>query len=526
MLKVGLYYTGYLGFHWELNLLLAVVLVWPMQNPNGKRLRQVLAWPVGISLLYYDSYLPTIKRVLSQAQALSNFSAEYMVELAQRLINPMAFVGFLVIVGVYTALNRRIRFSTFALGAILSVPAVTAYQADNGAGVSSALVEAAPTPAPTASGISTAPVAPIVSFNPDNQLHAFYAEESRRKLWFSTGGATPPPFDIIVLHVCSLSWDDMDFVGVKNHPFFKRFDAVFTKFNSGASYSGPASLRVLHGTCGQKQHKALYKQVDPQCYVFPNLEKVGYQTAAVLNHDGVYEDFAKSLEEKSGLQGKIEKNLLATVPVHMHSFDGTPIYNDKALLSQWWQKRQQRGPEPVAMYYNTVSLHDGNKVPGVSSRSSLDTYKPRLEKLLTDFDKFLTELESTGRPVVVMLMPEHGAALRGDKIQISGMREIPSPRITLVPAAIKIIGGSASQGDKNTMIIDQPTSYFGLYSLLNQLLQKSPYDPSSPSLAEHIKTLETTLFVSENEDVIVMPNAAKNGYLLKSGNDPWVPYAY
>lgn len=376
--------------------------------------------------------------------------------------------------------------------------------------------------------ILSAILSPPALANPDSQLDNFYAKESQRKFWFSIGGENiSSPFDIILLHVCSLSWDDMDFVGVKNHPFLKRFDAVFTKFNSTVTYSGPASLRVLYGTCGQMRHGDLYNPPAPECYVFPNLEKIGYQTTAVLNHDGVYGNFSKSLEERSGLPGKIENNLLATAPIHMTSFDGTSIYDDEALLSQWWQQRQKRGTQPVAMYYNTISLHNGNKVPGLDSHSSLDTYKPRLEKLFSDFEKFFTELENTGRPVVVILVPEHGAALRGDKIQASGLRDIPSPHITLVPAALKIIGGpshATQRGNKTPLIIDKPMSYFGLYSLLNELLKKSPYDPSSPALAERIKTLETTPFVSANSGVVVIPNAAKNSYLLKSGTNPWVPY--
>lgn len=519
--KVGLYYTGYLGFHWQLNLILAIILVWPLQSHIGKRLRQILAWPASIALLYHDSYLPTPARILSQAKALSGFSTEYMLELLERLVNPIALLGFLVIILVYGILARRVRFSTLALGAILSVPAVAMIQVGAGSNTIATTTTTAPTVA--GAGIPITATAVPVPTDPESQLRAFYAAENRKKLIFSAG-STPPPFDIIVLHVCSLSWDDMDFVGLKDHPLLKRFDAVFTQFNSAASYSGPASLRILRGTCGQTRHKALYEGLDPQCYVFPNLEKAGYKTTAVLNHDGIYENFAKILEQQGGLPGKIEKNLQA--PVHMHSFDGTPIYNDKALLSQWWQQRQQRGPEPIAMYYNSVSLHDGNRVPGLSSRSSLDTYKPRLEKLLADFDQFLTELESTGRPVVVMLMPEHGAALRGDKIQISGMREIPGPRITLVPAAIKIIGGPPPQGDKSTLVIDQPMSYFGLYSLLNNLMQKSPYDPAAPSLAERLKTPETTPFVSENDDVIVVRDATAQGYVLKSGTSAWTPYAY
>lgn len=59
--------------------------------------------------------------------------------------------------------------------------------------------------------------------------------------------------------------------------------------------------------------------------------------------------------------------------------------------------------QPVALYYNTVSLHDGNRIEGVASRSSLDTYKPRLSKLLADFDQFLTGV-GTHRP------PRGGAA--------------------------------------------------------------------------------------------------------------------
>lgn len=516
LIKVGLYYTGYIGFNWKLNLLFAIILVWPLQNTVGRRVRQFLAWPAAISLIYYDSYLPTLARVMSQTKVLSNFSAEYILELLQRTINPIALIGLIVIFIAYNFLNRWLRLSTFSLSAILSVPAVAMFQI----GAATMPVDSPISESKTSSNVSSTASALA---DPDRQIQDFYSTESRKKLIFSAG-ASVPLFDIIVLHVCSLSWDDMDFVGLKEHPFLKRFDAVFTQFNSGASYSGPASLRVLHGTCGQPQHKALYEGIDPQCYVFPNLEKIGYKTSAVLNHDGTFENFAKILEQQGGLSKKIEKNNQA--PIQMHSFDGTPIYNDQAILSQWWQNRQKNGPEPVALYYNTISLHDGNRVPGMSSRSSLDTYKPRLEKLLADFDKFLTELESTGRPVVVMLVPEHGAALRGDKIQISGMREIPGPRITLVPAAIKIIGGPKSLDNQNTLLIDRPMSYFGLYSLLNNLMQKSPYDPGAPSLAERLKTPDTTQFVSENDDVIVMRDAATQGYVLKSGNSAWVPYAY
>ncbi|WP_427999630.1 cellulose biosynthesis protein BcsG [Acidovorax sp.] len=514
--KVGLTFTGYIGFNWWLNLLLWLALLPPIGHRLLRRTRAVLAWPAALALLYHDSYLPTPARVLSQLKALAGFSADYWLELATRLVNPAALVLAIAGLFLYAALARRVRFATFALAGILSVPLVAAIQEHK-----AQENEAGGTLASQGDGTQ-----PADASDPDALLQKFYASEGQKRLQFTSAAGGTPPFDIILLHVCSLSWDDMEFVGQRNHPLLQRFDVLFTNFNSAASYSGPASLRVLHGSCGQTPHKKLYEGIDPQCYVFPNLEKLGYQTAGLLNHDGLYEEFAHTLEQRGGLAGKLQRNQDA--PVHMQNFDGSPIYNDYALLSQWWKKRSaQSGGAPVAMYYNTISLHDGNRVPGMSSRSSLDTYKPRLVQLMADFDKFITELETAGRPVVVVLVPEHGASLRGDKIQISGMREIPGPRITLVPAAVKLVGmkKAADAPPAAPVVVNQPMSYLGLFTLLGDLLSDSPYAASARPLAERVKAPETTPFVSENADVIVMRNAAGK-YMMKSGNGEWIPYTY
>ena len=507
--KVALHYAGYIGFHWLPNLLLALALLPPLAPGRLRLARQVLAWPAAIALLYHDSYLPTIGRVLSQTHVLASFSLGYVAELFGRVFDWRIALGLVAVVAVYALLARRIRFATFALGGILSVPLAAALAPQ--AGVQ------APAGAAAATGVGTQAAAA----GPDAQLQAFYAREGQRRLSFSTGGATPA-FDIIVLHVCSLSWDDMEFVGLRDHPLLKRFDAVFTQFNSAASYSGPASLRLLRGNCGQAPHQAFYEGADPSCYVFPSLEQLGYRTSALLNHDGVFDNFAHMLETHGGLAGKIESPEGA--PIHMRSFDDSPIYGDQALLSRWWQRRQGQGAQPVALYYNTVSLHDGNRVPGVASRSSLETYKPRLAQLLADLDKFLTELESTGRPVVVMLMPEHGAALRGDKFQISGMREIPNPHITMVPAAMKIIGAPKAAATAGPVVVNQPVSYYGLYALLGDMLHSSPFGDGARPLAERLERLETTPFEAENADVVVMRDAATGQYRMRTGNGAWVAY--
>jgi len=517
--KVGLHYAGYLDLHWLPNLLLAAVVFWPVQTRLWKNLRLAAAVAAGIALLYYDSHFPPISRVLSQISALSGFSASYMLELVQRVVPLQALLVALVLLVLYSVLARRIRFATFALLAILSVPLAARLQQGPAKPV---LAQARDNAQP--GDMAAAPA------TPDALLSNFYASEHQRRLSFAAAGNTPP-FDIVLLHVCSLAWDDMEFEGLRDTPLLQRFDAVFTQFNSAASYSGPAQLRVLHGSCGQMPHKALYEGTDAACNVFPSLEQVGYHTSALLNHNGVFDGFAQSLQERGGFAGKMEKNQGA--PEAMQSFDGSPVYSDLALLSQWWKDRQSRGTEPVALYYNTITLHDGNRVPGIASRNSLQTYKPRLTQLLSDFDRFISLLEASGRPVLLMLVPEHGASLRGDKMQISGMREIPGPRVTLVPTAIKLIGmpRAASNGGEagpsspaSPLIVSKPTSYFDLFTLVNSLMQDSPYRPGAQPLAERITQLQGTRFVAENADVVVMRDE-QGQYLLKSGSDAWIPYA-
>ena len=136
--------------------------------------------------------------------------------------------------------------------------------------------------------------------------------------------------------------------------------------------------------------------------------------------------------------------------------------------------------------------------------------------------------------MVLVLVPEHGAALRGDKMQISGMREIPSPRITLVPTAVKLIGlqkppaaegAPAGTAPPAPLVVDQPMSYIGLFTLLGDWLADSPYAPQPlQTLAERVEKLLGTRFVAENADIVVMRNDADQ-YRLKSGNDPWIAYA-
>jgi hypothetical protein len=75
------------------------------------------------------------------------------------------------------------------------------------------------------------------------------------------------------------------------------------------------------------------------------------------------------------------------------------------------------------------------------------------------------------------------------------------------------------------LVVHQPMSYFGLFSFLNDLITDSPYEPAARTLAERLKAPETTPFVSENADVVVMRNTAGR-FVMKSGNSDWIPYNF
>jgi hypothetical protein len=87
----------------------------------------------------------------------------------------------------------------------------------------------------------------------------------------------------------------------------------------------------------------------------------------------------------------------------------------------------------------------------------------RAQKFFDELDNFFTELEKSGRKVMVVVVPEHGGALKGDKMQVSGLRDIPSPSITNVPTAVKFFGMKAPH-EGAPIIIDQPSSYLACRS--------------------------------------------------------------
>ncbi len=510
--KLFLYFGQYMDFHAWPNLAFAAILLIPIPEtyPHAKRLRkirQAVAIPVGIALFYYDTWLPPITRVFSQASMVGGFSLPYLAELAGRLVNPLVLAALALVFVVYFLLARKFRISSFILIAMLA----PLFSIGQGTPKPDAL-----TPQPNAA--VAIPSGPADTPTLNTQLASFYAEEDDRSVSFSAPPPQDAPFDIIVLQICSLSWDDLDFTRQRDNPLFGRFDILFTNFDSAASYSGPAAIRLLRGSCGQPRHKSLYDPAPMQCYTFNNLKDSGFEPQLAMNHDGHYGNFIGDVRDRGGLT--VPPFDIKGLPAYLQSFDGSPVHEDYAVLSKWWEARLKSPVPRVALFYNSISLHDGNYYAGRRS-NSMQIYPARQEQLLKDMDKFFSMLQASGRRAVVVFVAEHGASVRGDKMQIAGLREIPTPRITTVPVGIKLIGLPDNPAAK-PFLVTKPTSYLAVSQLLANFIAITPFGKNHLSMEDYTRDLPTTNFVSENEDVVVMRRG--NLYYIRTNGSEWVQY--
>ncbi len=506
LLKFALFWRGLIGFHALENLAFAAYLLAPLQSPRWRRVRAAAAFPLALMLLYRDSWLPPLARVVSQASLLANFSFVYLVELLGRFVNWQVIALLTVLWAAYRLLARHVRVGLFVVATLL---VLLAHSPE----------ESLPAMASAASTGADNPGLPK-SDSLDTVLREFYAQESRREIRFRHPAESAVPFDIIFIHICSLSWDDLRAVGLDSHPLWRRFDYLFTRFNSAASYSGPAAIRILRGTCGQTPHSGLYSQVADSCYLMSNLQQAGFEPNLLLNHDGHFYDFIGTVRAQGAAMNSVAPQALAGIPVTMHAFDNSPIYGDAEVLSRWLDGRRQNAEPRVAAYYNTVSLHDGNRLNGQTGPSS-DSYKQRLTTLLDDIDGFVRKIETSGRRAVVAVIPEHGAAFRGDNMQIAGLREIPTPAIAGVPVGIRVVGSGVKRNGE-AQVIKAPASYMAVSHLIARMLDKSPFDANGFVPEDYLADMPTTEFVAENEGVVMMRRG--DTYFLREDKEGWKPY--
>ncbi|ANI80780.1 cellulose biosynthesis protein BcsG [Kosakonia oryzae] len=529
LVKFGLLWAGYLNFHPLLNLVFMAFLLMPLPRVRLHRLRHWIALPIGFGLFWHDTWLPGPESILSQGSQVAGFSADYLLDLVTRFINWQMIGGVFVLLVAWLFLSQWIRVTVFVVAIMiwlnvltLTGPAFnlwpggqpTTTVTTTGGGAAATVATAGDTPVV---GDMPAQTAPPTSENLNAYLASFYASEEKRQSTFPAQlPADAQPFDLLVINICSLSWDDIEAAGLMSHPLWSHFDIVFKHFNSATAYSGPAAIRLLRASCGQSSHKNLYQQANNQCYLFDNLAKLGFTQQLMMDHNGEFGGFLKEIRDNGGVQVPLMDQ--SGLPPVLLSFDGSPIYDDTAVLNRWMESDSFKQGQRTATFYNLLPLHDGNHYPG--DRKTAD-YKLRAQKLFDELDAFFTQLEKSGRKVMVVLVPEHGAALKGDKMQVSGLRDIPSPSITNVPTAIKFFGMKAPhQGAP--IEINQPSSFLAVSELVTRVLDGKIFTEESVNWQQLTSNLPQTAPVSENANAIVLQYQNKP-YVRLNGGD-WVPY--
>lgn len=502
--KLFLFFIGYMGFSPWLNLGFAIFTVLPAHSRRSRFFKQVIALPAGIALLYHDSWFPPFRRVLAQTGELAQFSTAYLADLVSRLVNVWIVLAVLTLGLAHLLLSRRLRMSTFVflgLGVAALMPVMRQLNPHAGSALA---------------GGAKAKSAALTAPELNARLSAFFETEGARRVAFPASAAGQKPFDLIYLHICSVAHDDLNYVNLGDHPLLQSLELRLNNFSAAASYSGPAAIRLLRSGCGQVPHQALYLPADAECYLFNQLRHAGYTPQLLLNHDGRFGDFIGTLRAQQGMDNI--PLIPASGRVAMRNFDGSPIYDDYDALAGWWEQRQHVAG-PVALYYNSVSLHDGNPVDG-GPRSARESYAIRAKKFLDDLERFFARIESSGARAVVVFVPEHGANVRGDRKQISGLREVPSPAIGLVPAGIKLIG--LPRPSATRLDLAAPGSHIALSQLVAGFLYNSPFDRAQPDLAGYARDLAQTNFVAENEGMIVMHEGGR--YYLRNPDQSWESY--
>lgn len=502
----------------ELNLLGNALLMAWLLLPVGPKWLRILRGTLGVAaaavLLYSESWLPGVDSILANKGGIAGFSLLYMAEFALDFINvKMVGWGLLVFLG-YFLVRRYVRVTFFTI--VYFLGAVTMPW------VQSILPERAPVVTADAGGQTNEAAAPAKTGKADAKAvgewyDAFLAYEHDRRARFPNGlSEKDTPFDILLLSICSVSNDDLAVSQLDQHPLFKEFNIRFDSFNAATAYSGPALLRLLNGACGQPSHSELYGERRPECEIMTRLGTLGYSQRLLMDHSGEYDNFLQSMRDKAGVTATLDN---AKYPTRYMGFDDEEIADSLAVLRHWQRTQVKSKAGRTATLINFIALHDGNRLPG---RGRAEPFKPRAQEMFDNIRTFLRELERSGRKTMVVIVPEHGAAVRGDKIQVPRLRDIPTMRISRVPVMVKFVG---LKGMPNEPIhVTGNTSYLALTSLIGKTFETDYFakDGGTVPLEQLVHDLPQTNPVSENGTVQTLEYQGRE-YFRQNGGE-WKPY--
>lgn len=523
--KFFLTQLGYLRLELFANIALFCFLLLPANSKGMRFLKQLIALGCGIALLWSESWLPGPQSIMANASGITGFSVNYVLQLIWDFINwRMVFAGFAILL-IYYAARDFIRVTAIT-GCWLLFLVVSPFfgsapsQQSNLVPQTAAGKTAVGNPADTAAALAAAKgtaQGEVTSEEIDKWYQTFIAYEKDRVAQFPDSiKPKDTPFDIVILNICSLSTDDLIASNLINNRTFSQFNIRFDHFNSATSYSGPAALRLLNGACGQPSHEALYDTRRPECEIMNRLDSLGFKQHLFLDHSGVYDNYLNAMRTQAGLTAPFERR---RYPVKYVSFNDEEIADTLSVFRHWRSVvNKAKDPRSVSLF-NFIALHDGNRKPG---KSRWEEFEPRARAFIDALDVFIADLQKSKRKVMLIIVPEHGAAVRGDRIQTPRLRDIPSRRITQVPVMVKFFG--LNKLPKTPVHVTSDTSYLALSTLIGRVIETNYFSKPEGAvpMADLVNDLPTTHMVSENAQAMVLEYKGKD--YLKMSKGTWRPY--
>ncbi|MEW6109166.1 MAG: cellulose biosynthesis protein BcsG [Nitrospirota bacterium] len=490
--KLYLYFRGYIRFNFILNLLFLGFLVLPVSKNISfyrhlKSAKIFLSFISAFLIMWYDSWIPPLLYSIRMLARTGLPSKEYIFSFIVNSVNIREIALLFAILAVCIFLLRRITLTPVVLIIMLIVPLLGLKQSKEGL---------------------------------DGHLEEFYKSEAGKVVSFRSPDADSRNFDIIMLHICSLAWDDLKAVGMENHQFFRQFDLMLTNFNSVSSYTNPSAIRLLRANCGQSKHEALYQNAPNECYLLESLRMQNYKTYSAIDNDAPEFRFVEDIMMYGFADPPIETE---GIPILQYSFDNSPIYDDFALLKKWFDIREKSGASKAVLYLDITSLHGGAHWAEEKDwwkRDRPSHYKEFVEKLFENLQNFFELAASSGRNYIIVFVPEHGMALRGSSIQAPDLRDIPLPGITLVPVGIKLIGEGYPAMPNQQKLIEKPTSYLAISYMLSLFLEKPPFGSGRTLTENDLAQIPETGFVSENQEALIMKKDTE--YFLLGKDKKWI----
>lgn len=516
--KIVLFFLGMINFCIHKNVALAVFLCIRFRG-KWSVAANIIGLVLAVMLLYHDSYLPSIEQILAQKSNLEGFSFSYALNFLLDFVSLPILFGFVGCIAGAVLLKDFIRITTCVFTGFIAV-AVYSYYGESSINQSDdALAKCEPNESGNLAKSNSSDIPNMNKTASSAVLEDYLTnflefEHSRRVSMPDKLNDGFEPFDIVVLNVCSLANDDLDAASMTSHPVFRSFDAKFDNFSGATSYSTPASLRFLRSQCGQETEAEMYRERRQECELLSSLNKLGFATGVYLDHNGEYGNYLSSLASYGGLTTRPENQQLLTIKYR--SFDNSPIFSDRDLFEQYIKEITLKPNYGRASFFNLISLHDGNRKEGESRTMS---FNARLKIFLDDLNFFMSKLEQSGHRTLLILLPEHGAAIRGDKMQIAKLREIPSTKITDIPVYVRFFGLPKSETMKK---IGGYHSHMAIAELIKRAIEDNVYASGGKGYEEILSNLPETAPVSESTNAFFIKYGSSDWFKLKGEN--WQQY--